>query len=225
MGLFFAFIIIVLWAGHLVWSLFFFAFSWTDPLSYLHIAVQGYLYTGLFITAHDSMHGGIARKRKLNDAAGQLALWLFAAFSYKKMFPKHMAHHRYSGTADDPDFSVKHQSFFLWFFQFFFRYISAGQILVMALLFNIGLYLLRIPLENLIAFWIIPAFLGTFQLFYFGTFRPHRYPHTLEMAPHNTRTQKKNHIWAMVSCYFFGYHTEHHEHPRIPWWQLYKTKQ
>jgi beta-carotene ketolase (CrtW type) len=29
----------------------------------------------------------------------------------------------------------------------------------------------------------------------------------------------------MMSCWFFGYHWEHHEHPRLPWWQLYSTKQ
>jgi fatty acid desaturase len=27
-----------------------------------------------------------------------------------------------------------------------------------------------------------------------------------------------------LTCYFFGYHWEHHEAPGIPWWQLYLTK-
>jgi beta-carotene ketolase (CrtW type) len=44
------------------------------------------------------------------------------------------------------------------------------------------------------------------------------------MGPHKARTQKKNHFWAMLSCYFFGYHREHHEDPHIAWWQLYKVK-
>jgi beta-carotene/zeaxanthin 4-ketolase len=225
MGLVIAAAVILLWAGHLLWSLYIFTFSWTSPMTYVHMVLQGYLYTGLFITAHDSMHGGITRNRKLNNAVGQIALALFAAFSYKRMFPAHMAHHRWSGTEQDPDFSVSHQGFFPWFFIFFFRYVTAVQLLIMAALFNIGVHLLQIPAVSMIAFWVIPAFLGTFQLFYFGTFRPHRYPHTPEMGPHKARTQKKNHLWAMVSCYFFGYHREHHELPRTPWWLLYRTKQ
>ncbi len=53
---------------------------------------------------------------------------------------------------------------------------------------------------------------------------PHKYPHTNEMMPHNSRTLHKNHLWAMVSCYFFGYHWEHHQDPSVAWWQLWKTK-
>ncbi|MBW6460683.1 MAG: fatty acid desaturase [Bacteroidales bacterium] len=49
-------------------------------------------------------------------------------------------------------------------------------------------------------------------------------PHTEEMQPHNARTLRKNHLWAMLSCYFFGYHNEHHMTPRIPCWQLYQSK-
>ena len=32
-------------------------FSWENPLTYLAILIQTHLYTGLFITAHDAMHG------------------------------------------------------------------------------------------------------------------------------------------------------------------------
>lgn len=224
MGLIIGLSIISAWAVHLLWALFFVEAAWNSIGTYLHILLQAYLYTGLFITAHDSMHGAVAKNRKVNNAAGQLALWLFAAFSYRKMFKKHMAHHRAPGTADDPDFSEGSQNFFIWFFAFFFRYISFLQILTMAILFNIGLYLLDIPLRNLLLFWVLPAFLGTFQLFFFGTFLPHRKPHTEDMLPYNSRTQKKNHAWAMLSCYFFGYHYEHHAYPRTPWWQLYKRK-
>jgi beta-carotene ketolase (CrtW type) len=28
----------------------------------------------------------------------------------------------------------------------------------------------------------------------------------------------------MISCYFFGYHFEHHESPQTPWWRLYQSK-
>jgi len=224
MGIVIAFSVIGLWAAHLIWILTYIEVSFTSPLTYIHMLVQAYLYTGLFITAHDSMHGSVAHNRRINDAIGQISLWLFAAFSYRPMFAKHMAHHRHPGTSEDPDFSSGSQRFFPWFFHFFFSYVTVLQIITMAIIFNIGLYLLNIPLVNLLVFWVIPAFLGTFQLFYFGTYRPHKLPHTESMQPHRARTQKKNHLWAMLSCWFFGYHWEHHEHPRYPWWRLYCTK-
>jgi beta-carotene ketolase (CrtW type) len=108
---------------------------------------------------------------------------------------------------------------------FMVRYVTIWQILIMAVVFNLLLHLGGIETAPMLAFWIIPAFLGTFQLFYFGTFLPHRRPHTEEMTKHRARTLKRNHLWAMLSCYFFGYHLEHHLSPGTPWWQLYKTKQ
>jgi len=224
MGIFWAVMILALWAAHLVWLLFFFEISWTSVLTYAHVLIQAYLYTGLFITAHDSMHGSVSANRRLNRVIGTISLRLFAAFSYQRMFSKHMAHHRHPGTDMDPDFSVGHQNPIIWFVKFFFRYVTVIQILIMAGLFNIGMYLLGIPTENLLLFWVLPAFLGTFQLFYFGTYLPHRYPHTEQMAPHNSRTQRSGHLLAMLSCYFFGYHYEHHEYPRTPWWRLYQRK-
>ncbi len=223
MGVFIASTVIGLWAGHLVWVLTLSPLDAASPLLYLHIIIQSYLYTGLFITAHDSMHGSISSNRAVNTFFGQVSLWLFAAFTYRRMFTKHMEHHRYSGTEQDPDYSI-HQNPIRWFFSFFFTYITVLQMLTMALLFNVGRYIFGIPIANLVLFWVIPAFLGTFQLFYFGTYAPHKLPHTPNMAPHNARTQKRNHLWAMVSCWFFGYHWEHHEHPRTPWWILYRRK-
>ncbi|MGM0432840.1 MAG: fatty acid desaturase [Spirochaetota bacterium] len=225
MGIIWAVIVIITWAAHLVWILLFRDVQWEHPVTCVHILIQAYLYTGLFITAHDSMHGSVAENRLVNRAAGKIALWLFAAFSYQRMFTKHMEHHKVPATDEDPDFSEKSQHVFRWFFRFFFRYATVRQLVTMALLFNIGLYLLDIPLANLLVFWVLPAFLGTFQLFYFGTYLPHRYPHTPDMEPHKARSQRKNHVAAMASCYFFGYHYEHHAHPRVPWWRLYQYKE
>jgi beta-carotene ketolase (CrtW type) len=224
MGIAIASAVILLWAGHLVWVLSLPTVEFTSFGTYLHIVLQAYLYTGLFITAHDCMHGTVAANRKTNDAFGQVALWLFAAFRYRPMFTNHMRHHRNPGTMEDPDFSVEHQHPIRWFGKFFFTYVTATQLVTMALLFTIGTQIVHIPVVNLMAFWVVPAFLGTFQLFYFGTYRPHKYPHSTDMAPHNSRTLKRNHVWAMLSCWFFGYHWEHHEHPRIPWWRLHTTK-
>ena len=148
----------------------------------LHV-VPAYLYTGLFTPPPASMHGSITRRRPLTRVIGQISLWLFAAFRYQPMFTKHMAHHRNPGTSEDPDFSVRFQDPFRWFFRFFLNYVTILQLATMAILFNIGRYLVGIDLANLIAFWVIPAFLGTFQLFFFNL-PPHRYP-TPQTWPHN----------------------------------------
>lgn len=224
MGLFIAITIIGLWGFHLCYTLFFVEVSWTNPWMYLHMLVQAYLYTGLFITGHDAMHRTVSRTKWINNAIGYAAVFLFAGMSYRKLIKNHWDHHRYPATEKDPDFYVKSQNFFAWWFTFLKRYVTIWQLIIMAVLFNILERLAGAPVPALIVFWIIPAFLATFQLFYFGTFIPHKKPHTKAMGKHRARTQKKNHLWAMLSCYFFGYHYEHHAFPGKPWWKLYQVK-
>lgn len=222
MGLLIALTVILLWAFHLLYLLILVDLSAASPMILVHMAIQTYLYTGLFITAHDAMHGLVSPNKVVNKSIGRLATQLFAALSFSRLLEKHQLHHRFPGEAADPDYSVNSQNFWLWWFSFMKNYISWWQIIIMALVFNI----LHIWVDqlNLILFWILPSILATFQLFYFGTYRPHRLPHTETMLPHNSRSQKGPHVWAMLSCYFFGYHYEHHEWPHIPWWKLYQTK-
>jgi beta-carotene ketolase (CrtW type) len=222
MGLLIAFIIILFWSAHLFYILTYVEINNNYFITILHILIQGYLYTGLFITAHDAMHGTVSSNKKLNTFVGKLASFLFAGLSYNKLITNHKLHHKFPGTENDPDFYVKSQNFFVWVFMFMKRYSTILQIIIMAVVFNIlKIWFAEIKIW---LFWVIPAFAGTVQLFYFGTYKPHKYPHTQAMSPHNARTLRKNHLWAMLSCYFFGYHYEHHSYPHIPWWKLYLTK-
>lgn len=222
MGLLIALSIILLWLAHLVYVLVVPEVVWTSVFTYLHMAVQTYLYTGLFITGHDAMHGLVSPNPKLNRIVGTLATWLFAALSYSRLQEKHKLHHRFPGEEADPDYCAHSQNFFIWWFSFLKNYIKGYQILIMAVVFNV----LQIWVDqwNLLVFWVLPSILSTFQLFYFGTYLPHRMPHSEAMLPHNSRTQTGPHWWAMLSCYFFGYHFEHHDSPRTPWWKLYQLK-
>jgi len=222
MGIFIASLIILLWAGHLFYALSYADTDFSSVWFYVHILVQAYFYTGLFITGHDAMHGTVSENKNVNKFIGQLSSFLFAALSYKRLFKNHFLHHKYPGEEKDPDFYVRSQNFFMWWGAFLFRYTTVIQLILMGIIFN--LLKLFFPEKNIIFFWVLPAVLSTFQLFFFGTFLPHRYPHLEEMRPHNARTQKKNHLRAMLSCYFFGYHYEHHDTPKTPWWQLYKVK-
>lgn len=222
MGILIACAIILLWFSHLIYILNFIDIDLTNPFFYLHIFIQAYLYTGLFITGHDAMHGTVSSNKKVNKLIGITSTFLFAGLSYNRLIKNHFQHHKHPGEESDPDFYTRSQNFLVWWFWFMVRYTTLTQLLIMAAAFNI----LKIWFNDatLIFFWVLPAFLGTLQLFYFGTYLPHKYPHTENMIPHNARTQKKNHLWAMLSCYFFGYHHEHHESPKTPWWQLYKMK-
>lgn len=222
MGIFIAIAIIFIWASHLFYCLSNVHVDFLSISFNFHVIFQGYLYTGLFITAHDAMHKTISRNQMINNLIGQTASFLFAAMSYKKLYKNHHLHHKFPGTEEDPDFCVKSQNFFVWWINFLFRYSTFLQIVVMAIVFNVlKIWFAEI---NIWFFLVIPSFLGSLQLFYFGTYLPHKLPHSEQMKPHNARTQKKNHLLAMLSCYFFGYHFEHHENPGIPWWKLYETK-
>ena len=222
MGVFIALLVIISWASHLAYMLLLQPVNLLDVWFWVHMLIQTWLFTGLFITAHDSMHGTISANRKLIIVIGFSATLLFAGMWYPMLIKKHKMHHVNPGTALDPDYYTGKQNFFIWWFSFMKSYVTIWQILIMAGLFNLGL--LFFSEIQLIVLWIIPSILATFQLFYFGTFLPHQLPHTTEMGIYKSRTLKKNHLWAMLSCYFFGFHYEHHASPQTPWWKLYQTK-
>ena len=188
------------------------AWYWTLPL----ILLQSHLYTGLFITAHDAMHGLVSRKRWVNLWIGRLSAGLFAFNSYDKLLPNHHAHHRHVATDEDPDFY--RGGFWRWYLSFALHYITWWQIVLMAIAFNI--MKLWLPTENLLLFWILPSILATFQLFIFGTYLTHRQPPN---NPHKARSQYWGHAWSFLTCYFFGYHYEHHNYPYLPWWRLWRV--
>jgi beta-carotene ketolase (CrtW type) len=215
-------LIIGSWAGLLVFLLAFYQSNWRTPWPYLLALVQTHLYTGMFITAHDAMHGVVSSNKRLNNTIGTVAALLFAYNWYPRLLPRHHAHHRHVGTDDDPDFhDGRHPHFLLWLLRFARNYITIWQIVLMAVTFNV--LKLYFPAENVIIFWMIPAVLATVQLFYFGTYLPHRGEHAPENK-HKSRSQHLGHLWGFLSCYFFGYHYEHHDQPWLPWWRLWRAK-
>lgn len=222
MGVFVALTIIVLWTSHLMWSLINVEVDITNFWLYFHIAVQAHLTTGLFITAHDSIHGTISKNRKANIILGCITSFLYAFFPYSVLRKNHYEHHKYPGTENDPDFNTENQNFFMWWGGFLWHYATIWQILGFAVSFNI--LKLWIPGINIWILWFMPTFLSSMQLFFFGTYLPHRLPHDHLDKKHKTRSQDKNHLWALLSCYFFGYHWEHHQYPNVPWWRLYQKK-
>jgi len=219
-GLFFALAIISLWAISLTYLLQY-KIEWNDPLVYLFVLVQMHLYTGIFITAHDAIHGVVAPgNERLNYWIGFLCATIFAYNNYEKLSRKHHLHHAQVVSDEDPDYYDG--NFVRWYLKFAFEYVTIWQILLMAGTYN--LLKLVLPMENLLLFWAVPAILSTLQLFYFGTYLPHRGEHE-STDRFKARSQQSNHFIAFFSCYFFGYHHEHHAYPYLPWWSLAGAKE
>ena len=190
--------------------------AWIPPA----VGLQTFLYTGLFITAHDSMHGTVCpHAPRLNRALGSLSLVLFALFSFRKLKTEHHKHHAGPGSADDPDFHDSNRPV-RWYLSFMGHYVSVGQIVGMAIVFNLLHHAVGIALENLLLFWVLPSLLSTVQLFFFGTYLPHRREEEAFRDRHHARTSAFP-VWlSFLTCYHFGYHWEHHEYPGVPWWKL-----
>ena len=218
--------IIITWGGQTVFLLnreVSGTFRYLIPVMFI---LQTFLYTGLFITTHDAMHGLVLPKHPaLNNYIGCLAVLLYALFSYTKLNKKHQEHHKFPASDKDPDFhDGKHRSFLAWYVNFLSNYLSLTQIIGMAIIFNILKHVLGIPTANLLLFWVIPAISSTFQLFYFGTYLPHRELTSGYTDRHRARSNSYSAWLSFLTCYHFGYHWEHHAYPQIPWWQLSKIR-
>ncbi|MDZ8188865.1 MAG: fatty acid desaturase [Nostoc sp. ChiSLP02] len=221
-GLFIAIFIISVWAI----SLFFLFLIDISKLKFWMLCIlipwQTFLYTGLFITSHDAMHGVVfPQNSKINHFIGNLSLSLYGLLPYQQLLSKHWQHHRHPATQTDPDFhNGKHKNFLAWYFNFMKNYWNWGQIIAITLSYQFAHLILHIPHENLILFWVVPSLLSSLQLFYFGTFIPHSEPKGGYIQPHCAKTINFP-IWlSFITCYHFGYHKQHHEYPHLAWWQL-----
>ena len=185
------------------------------------ILLQSFLFVGLFIVAHDCMHGIVGPKSGIaNKVLGSICAFLFAGFSYKKLKVKHAEHHNFLVTDKDPDYtSGNNESFFVWLKSFIVRYFGIRELLVLNI-HVITLYYLSGSYLKVILFFAIPSWIASLQLFYFGTYRPHRhFPDTEEVE---IKARSNNYpVWlSFLTCYHFGYHEEHHRYPYLAWWRL-----
>ncbi|HEY0420134.1 MAG TPA: fatty acid desaturase [Acetobacteraceae bacterium] len=216
-------LIIAAWLACHVYGVFF--HRWTSAgiaVAPLLIALQCWLNVGLFIVAHDCMHGSFAPGRPgVNHAVGRVCLALYAGFSFDRLRPKHFAHHAHPGTAGDPDFDAAHPDrFWPWFLRFFREYFGLRELAVLAGLLLFYLAVLGASPVNALVLWGVPALLSAAQLFYFGTYLPHRHDEAPFGDRHNARSNAYSWLVSLLTCFHFGYHHEHHLHPSVPWWRL-----
>jgi beta-carotene ketolase (CrtW type) len=211
------------WAGLHVYGVFFHPLDGGGLLiAPALVAIICWLNVGLFIVAHDCMHGSLAPRRpRLNRWVGRLMLRLYAGFSFDRLVDKHFDHHRHAGTARDPDFSEAHPSaFWPWYLTFLRQYFGLRELAALTALVAVYMLLLRAPYANLLLFWALPAILSSLQLFLFGTYLPHRAEEHDFADRHRARSNDFSWLASLLSCFHFGYHHEHHLAPHVPWWRL-----
>jgi len=185
-----------------------------------------FIYTGLFVTGHDSMHGSVAPSDpRANRILGELSLFFYGLIPYDKLYQAHSHHHQFPASQRDPDFhNGRHSHPVFWYFRFMRSYWTVRQTVGIFMIYN-GLHrLMGVPEANLLMFWAIPSLLSSVQLFYFGTYLVHRH----QPDTYSTSLCANSNYWpeflSLISCYHFGYHREHHAFPQVPWWQLPQTE-
>jgi beta-carotene/zeaxanthin 4-ketolase len=224
-GLVIALLLISLWVASLVGFLMIDIQKTSPAWSILGILLRTFLSTGLFITAHDAMHGSVlSNNLKVNHGIGAIALMLYALLPYQGLLKKHHLHHRYPTGERDPDFyEGQSQGFFAWYFHFMQGYWSWAGFLAMLAIGLLLHLILQVSVINLILFWFLPLAFSSLQLFFFGTFLPHRQPLGGYEAPYYSQSFPLPTLLSFLTCYHFGYHQEHHQYPKISWWQLPKV--
>ncbi|MGC1309954.1 MAG: fatty acid desaturase [Phormidesmis sp.] len=218
-------LIVVLWVLSAYASLFILPDVKEMPLAATGAVIVGrtFIHTGLFILAHDAMHGTLMPAfPKANDWAGRVALGLYSFLSFERMTACHHQHHRTPAQAADPDFYPG--SFWPWYFNFMRAYIRDGQGAIifwgMSFFFYPLIFIFHVPLLNAVLFWLLPQGLSSWQLFYFGTYRPHKRPPGGHTNAHRATSSQASPLISFLSCYHFDYHWEHHQYPHLPWYKL-----
>ncbi len=196
----------------------------TWPLVPVFSLTLCWLSVGLFIISHDAIHGSLAPgKPRMNRAFGWVTMTLYAGFDYDRLKRNHDLHHEAPGTEHDPDFSAgEPRRLVPWFREFFLRHFGLRPLVFVNTVVLIYWLVLGAPMLNIVLFYGIPALGSALQLFYFGTYRPHRHEGDEAWFADDHRTRSSTYGWltSLLTCYHFGYHHEHHLYPHEPWWRL-----
>lgn len=215
------------WIGSAGWALFVHRPGpWEALIAPAIVAWLTWLQVGLFIVAHDAMHGSLAPAwPRLNRALGRACLLLYAGFSLERFEAGHRAHHRHPGTVDDPDFHPPGAAFWPWYLAFMRRYVGWREILMPTAIFLALIGPGGVPMGQAVLYWAVPALLSSVQLFAFGTWLPHRvHAGNTPLAPfddhHRARSSGYGTLRSLFTCFHFGHHHEHHLRPDVPWWGL-----
>jgi len=195
----------------------------------LSSTATAWLYTAVFITAHEAMHGLVCPDwPRVNHAIGWLCARSFAHLDYRVLIHAHWAHHRSPAQPGlDPDFhDGVHRGFARWFASFMLGYLSADQLVSMA--FSCWLLAAVLSPTRVLVGWVLPLCASSMQLFFFGTYLPHREPDLAGVPYADHHRARSKYTWCsavhVATCLNFGLHHEHHALPFVPWWRLHTVR-
>jgi len=224
--------ILLFWVGSLLSVLLVSPSAAGLPFLISALLLRAQLHTGLFIVAHDAMHGLLLPQRpSWNHRLGALALGLYGALGYGASRRNHLLHHRRSASAKDPDFHTDPTAGPLrWYLRFMGGYLNPLQMTLLlggwgALAAGITVVQATAWPEAVLRVLLgctLPLLLSSLQLFVVGTYLPHRGQRQRQARAAAAGPISLN--WpgwlSLLACYHFGYHREHHEQPGLPWFQL-----
>lgn len=211
------------WLSLHIYAVHFFEVTWSSlAVVPVMMAALCWLSVGLFIVSHDAIHGSLAPGRPhINRTFGRVVTTLYAGFDYDRLKENHDKHHVAPGTEHDPDFSADNPVAFVpWFKEFFLRHFGWRPLIFVNAVVLVYWLILGASTLNLVLFYGIPALGSAVQLFYFGTYRPHRHGTDHFADSHRARSSGYGWLKSLLTCYHFGYHHEHHLYPQEPWWRL-----
>ncbi len=201
--------------------------AWLSPARLLPlILLRSFLQTGLFIVAHDAMHGSLLPgSASWNRRIGRLVLALYAGLPWEPACRNHRRHHCAPGSRHDPDHrGSPGGGALLWYLNFMASYLSLRQLGALVGAWIAALVLLSPfsphPLASLLLFWTLPLWLSSLQLFVVGTYLPHREASGRSADRHRAASLPWPELVSFVACFHFGYHWEHHQLPHLPWYRL-----
>jgi beta-carotene/zeaxanthin 4-ketolase len=198
------------------------------PTIWLLLAVleRAFLHTGLFIIAHDAMHGSlIPQSRIWNDSVGRIAVSCYGFLSYEHCCSNHYQHHAHPGQVGDPDFyDGQRTQPIAWYLKFIREYLPLRRLGLFLGGWSLAFFSLhqvfQVSFINFGLFCILPLILSSIQLFVFGTYMPHRDRFATQSSFHHIHSVDYP-VWlSFLSCYHFGYHRAHHDFPHAPWYEL-----
>ena len=190
------------------------------------ILARSFLHTGLFILAHDAMHNSLVPGHGLiNQRAGRLCLWLYAGLNYDDCKANHRKHHLMPESEADPDYCpIENPSVLAWLIRFLRNYLNPAQ------LARLSIVLMSLSLVaqahqanlfvNIFVSYLLPLLISTSQLFFVGTYLPHRKGRHQRGGEVSTKSLNLHPFLSLIACYHFGYHCEHHNNPKTPWFLL-----
>ena len=125
----------------------------------------------------------------------------------------------------DPDFCpANNRSVVAWLTRFLRNYLNPAQLSRLILVLMVLVLATQAnhnpPFITVSVTYLLPLLISTGQLFFVGTYLPHRKEHRQKSHEVSIKSLNLHPFVSLLACYHFGYHREHHNNPNAPWFLL-----